>query len=65
MLAGGAFVQIATRDTVGIEDVALGTRTGETALGILAGEFARRRCQFAFIYIYNQVSISLISFENF
>ena len=51
VLAGGAFVQIATRHTVRIENVALGARADETAFRVLAREFARRRIQLAFVDI--------------
>jgi len=51
VLTGGAFVQIPTRNTVRIKDVAFRTGTDKTSLRVLTGEFARGRSQFAFVDI--------------
>jgi hypothetical protein len=54
MLASGTFIQIATRDSVGIEDISFGTGANETALRVHASKLARWRCQFTLIYVWNQ-----------
>jgi hypothetical protein len=53
VLAGGALIQIPTRDSTGIEDVSFRTGTDETALRVHAGELAGRRCQFALVHVWN------------
>lgn len=51
VLPGGAFIQIAARDSIRIQNVSFGTRTDETSLRILTSKLARWRRQFAFVDI--------------
>ena len=54
MLTSGAFVQIAARYAVGIQNVAFRTRTDETAFRIHAREFARRWIQLTLVDVYSE-----------
>lgn len=49
MLTCGALIQVATRNTVRIKNVAFGTRTNEAALRVLTRELARCWIQFALV----------------
>ncbi len=48
-LTCGALIQVATRNTVRIKNVAFGTRTNEAALRVLTRELARCWIQFALV----------------
>jgi hypothetical protein len=54
VLAGGALIQISTRDSIGIKDISFRTGADETALRVHARKLARRWCQFALVDVWNQ-----------